>query len=88
MIALVYLQGRTDINLSLVDEALTYQLLVRFSGYFSIAECLRNLGCTLRPPEFAALRGRISSLIRVGIVDPGSIAPGQDAAMGGTVLPG
>ena len=71
MVALVYLDG-AHTRIWTVDECLTYQLLVRCSGHFSVSECLANLanaGRDVRPPELAAVRETLSGLIRLGVLE-------------------
>jgi hypothetical protein len=87
MIALVHQQSPGWSRFSLVDEEVTYQLLLRFSGFFSVAECLENFACNWRQMELAPLREMLSSLVVAGIIDPGPIAPRNDAAVEGTVQP-
>lgn|GEM_PF-4847719 len=71
VVALVYLSAPGVSSFRTVDEAVTHQLLLRFSGYFSVADCLDNLTRGWRNHDLAPLSEKLSNLAREGIVDPG-----------------
>jgi radical SAM superfamily enzyme YgiQ (UPF0313 family) len=75
VVALVYLSAPGVSSFRAVDEAVTHPLLLRFSGYFSIAECLDNFARGWRNHDLSPLREKISNLAREGIVDPGLPTP-------------
>jgi radical SAM superfamily enzyme YgiQ (UPF0313 family) len=74
-VALVFLQGAGAGTFRIVDEAITYPLLARFSGYFSIAECLDNFAPGWRALELSPVREVLSALVQAGLVEPGMPVP-------------
>ena len=82
MIALVYPQADGYKGFSLVDEALAYPLLLRFSGFFSVAECLDNLASNWRKQELGPLREMLSCLLVAGVIDLETVTRRQSATNG------
>ncbi len=72
VIALLYLKAPGHTSYRLIDEALTHQLLVRFSGHFSVAECLDNMmGKGWRFRQIETVWATLSSLAAAGFIEPG-----------------
>lgn len=71
--ALVYLHERREPRYRIVDLDVTCPLLRRFTGDFTIAECLdslgRQLGRTWHAEELAEVRERLSILARLGLLE-------------------
>jgi hypothetical protein len=72
VVALLFLKAPGHTGYRLVDETLTHQLLERFSGHFSVAECLDNLaGKGWRYQQIEPLWATLTSLARAGFIEPG-----------------
>jgi radical SAM superfamily enzyme YgiQ (UPF0313 family) len=74
-VAFAFLQGPGSSTFRLVDETIVHPLLVRFSGYFSIAECLDNFAPGWRGLDLSPVRDMLSVLVEAGLVDPGMPVP-------------
>jgi hypothetical protein len=74
-IALVYLSSRDTPTYRVVDPDLVYPLLLRFNGFFTLAECLENLTPGWRGHDLSPLRQMLSGLAQVGVVDSGLSSP-------------
>jgi hypothetical protein len=70
-IALAFLQGAGSSTYRIVDEAIIHPLLVRFSGHFSVAECLDNLAPGWRSMDLSPIREVLSGLVQAGLLEPG-----------------
>ena len=73
--ALVYVPEAHRSAYRIVDLELTYELLMRFNGYFSIAECLDNLIGDWDGADLSSLRQMLSDRVRVGLVETQLAAP-------------
>lgn len=88
VVALVYLRDTYHAAYRVVDLELTYGLVVRFNGYFSIAECLDNLVDGWRDEDLSSLREMLSGLVRVGIIETARPATVLRAQPSPETLPG
>lgn len=68
-IALVYAAAHDRIAYRFVDPDLMFALLLRFSGYFTVAECLDTFVRGWRHQELSALAQSLASLSEVGLID-------------------
>lgn len=71
-IALVFVLEANRPSYRVVDRELTHALLMRFNGYFSIAECLDNLIGDWRSEELSHLHEMLSGLLRTGLIETGA----------------
>ena len=77
-IALVYLIEPGQADYQIIDRDITWELLQRFNGYFTVEECLDNfLGMVWRGKNMSALRETLSRLAEAGLVVSGAWAKNQ-----------
>jgi radical SAM superfamily enzyme YgiQ (UPF0313 family) len=70
-VALVYLFAPGVSHYKIVDPELTYNLLLRLSGYFTVAECLDNFLSNWRQQNLTPLWDELLALTRIGLIDIG-----------------
>lgn len=72
LVALVYSKAPRQVSYRLVDAAFTHALLERFTGHFTVEECLANLaGASLYGVDLEPLWGTLASLATGGFVEVG-----------------
>jgi radical SAM superfamily enzyme YgiQ (UPF0313 family) len=68
--ALVYASAHNAVAYQLVDPELTFELLQRMSGYFTLADCLDSLGGSgWRQKDLSPLLSRLADFAAIGIID-------------------
>jgi radical SAM superfamily enzyme YgiQ (UPF0313 family) len=67
-VVLAYLREGGRITYRAIDQAFTWPLLQRLSGYFSIAECLDNFVPDWRAQDLAPVWEMLSGLARSGLI--------------------
>jgi hypothetical protein len=68
---LVYSTGTRKVNFVAIHSELVTDLLHRFNGYFTVAECLDNLTSQWRGQDLSPLWSRLAWLGRSGLLEPG-----------------
>lgn len=72
-VALVYLAARRSPSYRVVDAEVTHALLERFTGHFSVAECLDNVvGGAWRGEDLSPIRDTLSGLACAGFIEIGT----------------
>ncbi|HEY0514045.1 MAG TPA: radical SAM protein [Thermoanaerobaculia bacterium] len=79
-VALAYLREGGRITYRMIDQDFTHPLLLRFSGYFSVAACLDNLSPDGRFQDLSTLWDRLAGLAQAGLLEPGLACPQEYAA--------
>jgi hypothetical protein len=70
-IALLYLSEWRSTSHIMISSEVIHQLLLRFSGYFTIAVCLDSFTKGWRTQDLSPLRERLSWLAQAGLIDIG-----------------
>jgi radical SAM superfamily enzyme YgiQ (UPF0313 family) len=70
-IALLFLAGWRSTSHIIINSEVVYQLLLRFSGHFTIAACLDSFTRGWRIQNLAPLRERLTWLAQAGVIELG-----------------
>jgi hypothetical protein len=73
-IGLVFSSGWRASSHIIINSEVVYQLLLRFSGYFTIAACLDSFTRGWRIQNLAPLRERLTFLAQAGVIEIGTPA--------------
>lgn len=87
-IALVYVAAHDRIAYRFVDAELTFELLRRFSGYFSVAQCLDTFVHGWRDHDPSALIRPLARLAEVGVLDTVEERTREQDGQGQAAVPG
>ena len=69
--ALLFLAGWRSTSHIIINSEVVYQLLLRFSGHFTIAACLDSFTRGWRAQNLTPLRERLTWLAQAGVVELG-----------------
>lgn len=78
-VILVYLGNKGEAEYQIIDKDITWQLLERFNGFFTVEECLDKLmGDNWRGQSITSLTNTLTALANAGLIVPGEWARNQD----------